>query len=548
MKRIIKGLGDRSKLKCDRLFPMELNNENIVAFFTKDDGVLNCKRLEWKNIYRYRDLFEYMVNYFEDEPVDPETEPAREVLYRIVNNIRRRDIPMCKECGEHPVVFRKFKIGYGEFCCLDCAKKHMNDESHKAKLERDKEYQDYLDSFKPKEYTPQIIYDLIYGEHPQLMESLSWDAVKKYDMKLFEYMSTYFKEPIDYDFEKPNCVLYRMINNIPTYPICAREGCNNRVKFQTWKRGFATHCSYECRGFVDRTEEWDRKIQRKEHGKQLRAAAAAKREADRIFRNTPFNSVDDVIKHMIWDNGQPREGRCLWKHVNCMPHLKEFFINYFDGRYDSKNSKIIELLYMMVNGMKERPKCAACDKDAKYKSWGCGFGVFCSSKCSHSLKAQELRIQKIEKTHKAKCGALWSSKLEDETEQQLIKMFGTDGFERNYSKDERYPYFCDFYIPSLDLFIEIQGHLSHHTHPYGTDFKEDDKLIRKWEKRLNEGVATYADFIKTFKVSDVEKRICAHNNGINFVEIYANTAEDVIKAIKDYIDNGKEKYALYLYK
>ena len=231
MKRIIKGLGDRSKLKCDRLFPMELNNENIVAFFTKDDGVLNCKRLEWKNIYRYRDLFEYMVNYFEDEPVDPETEPAQEVLYRIVNNIRRRDIPMCKECGEHPVVFRKFKIGYGEFCCLDCAKKYMNDESHKAKLERDKEYQDYLDSFKPKEYTPQIIYDLIYGEHPQLKYSLAWDDVKRYDMKLFEYMSTYFKEPIDYDFEKPNCVLYRMINNIPTYPICAREGCNNRVKF-----------------------------------------------------------------------------------------------------------------------------------------------------------------------------------------------------------------------------------------------------------------------------------------------------------------------------
>ena len=207
---------------------------------------------------------------------------------------------------------------------------------------------------------------------------------------------------------------------------------------------------------------------------------------------------------------------------------------------------------MLVHEMKEIPRCPICGKPVKYYSWDRGFNLYCSLKCVNDIRAQEIRCAKREEYAKrngvSKCGALWSSKLEDETEQQLIKMFGTDGFERNYYKDERYPYFCDFYIPRLDLFIEIQGHSSHHTHPYGTDFKEDDKLIRKWEKRLNEGVAAYADFIKTFKVSDVEKRICAHNNGINFVEIYANTAEDVIKAIKDYIDNGKEKYALYLYK
>ena len=64
-----------------------------------------------------------MVNYFEDEPVDPETEPAQEVLYRIVNNIRRRDIPMCKECGKHHVVFIKFKKGYCDCCRVKCAKK-----------------------------------------------------------------------------------------------------------------------------------------------------------------------------------------------------------------------------------------------------------------------------------------------------------------------------------------------------------------------------------------------------------------------------------------
>ena len=255
---------------------------------------------------------------------------------------------------------------------------------------------------------------------------------------------------------------------------------------------------------------------------------------------------------MLWDDGTPNEGRCAWRHVNNMVNLKKYFINYFDGKYTSKNCKLIIMLYMLVHEMKEIPRCPICGKPVKYYSWDRGFNVYCSLKCVNDIRAQEMRCAKREEYAKrngvSKCGALWSSKLEDETEQQLIEMFGTDGFERNYYKDERYPYFCDFYISSLDLFIEIQGHPSHHIQPYGTDFKEHDKLIRKWEKRLDEGVTTYADFIKTFKVSDVEKRICAHNNGINFVEIYANTAEDVIKAIKDYIDNGKEKYALYLYK
>ena len=42
-------------------------------------------------------------------------------------------------------------------------------------------------------------------------------------------------------------------------------------------------------------------------------------------------------------------------------------------------------------------------------------------------------------------------------------------------KDDRYPFACDFYIPSLDLFIECNYHWTHGGKPYeGT---EDDKQI-----------------------------------------------------------------------
>ena len=42
-------------------------------------------------------------------------------------------------------------------------------------------------------------------------------------------------------------------------------------------------------------------------------------------------------------------------------------------------------------------------------------------------------------------------------------------------KDDRYPFACNFYIPSLDLFIECNYHWTYGGKPYeGT---EDDKQI-----------------------------------------------------------------------
>lgn len=94
---------------------------------------------------------------------------------------------------------------------------------------------------------------------------------------------------------------------------------------------------------------------------------------------------------------------------------------------------------------------------------------------------------------------------------------------RQYRDEDRYPYNCDFYIPSLDLFIEYQGYYTHGSHPFDIDNKED-------LNRLNKLKIKYADYrikygyehqiISVWSNRDVEKRNCAKINHLNYIEFF----------------------------
>ena len=64
-----------------------------------------------------------------------------------------------------------------------------------------------------------------------------------------------------------------------------------------------------------------------------------------------------------------------------------------------------------------------------------------------------------EKTNKTKKlnHSFNSSKIETIYKNKLIEKFGIEDVIYQYM-DERYPFNCDFYIKSLDLFIEINSH------------------------------------------------------------------------------------------
>lgn len=93
-------------------------------------------------------------------------------------------------------------------------------------------------------------------------------------------------------------------------------------------------------------------------------------------------------------------------------------------------------------------------------------------------------------------------------------------------KSTVYPYHCDFYIPSLDLYIECNYHWTHGGHPYDPLNSEDIKKYNKWKTIYN------FKYCETWTIRDVKKRNTAKQNNLNWLEFFS------IQELKDWL--GKQ--------
>lgn len=84
-------------------------------------------------------------------------------------------------------------------------------------------------------------------------------------------------------------------------------------------------------------------------------------------------------------------------------------------------------------------------------------------------------------------------------------------------KSEIYPYRCDFYVPSLNLFIEFQGNWTHGKHPYNPISEEDNAIIKKWKDK---NTKYYNSAIRTWTITDPLKRKIAKDNNLNYIEFW----------------------------
>lgn len=115
---------------------------------------------------------------------------------------------------------------------------------------------------------------------------------------------------------------------------------------------------------------------------------------------------------------------------------------------------------------------------------------------------------------------------EDEFHKQLIQIFPNT--KRQY-RSEQYPYYCDFYIPERDEYVELSLHWTHGGKPYeGT--KEDKQKVTLWQQR---GSRYYLHAIHVWTERDIEKRQTAKKNGVNLTELFTeNECESYLQSLK----------------
>ena len=87
-----------------------------------------------------------------------------------------------------------------------------------------------------------------------------------------------------------------------------------------------------------------------------------------------------------------------------------------------------------------------------------------------------------------------------------------------------YPFNCDFYIPSLDLYIECNYHWTHGGHPFDPTNIDDINKLNYWQEK---NTKFYQSAIKTWTIRDVNKRNIAKQNKLNYIEVWK--IEDIYK-------------------
>lgn len=143
-----------------------------------------------------------------------------------------------------------------------------------------------------------------------------------------------------------------------------------------------------------------------------------------------------------------------------------------------------------------------------------------------SYEMQERRYNTMKRNH-----TFNSSSTEEELFLYIKSRFPT--VVRQYKDKNRYPYFCDFYIPELDYFIELQGYYTHGKHPFNPNSNEDLQLIEYYKKKYGEDCQP----ITIWSIKDVEKRDCAKRNHLNFKEVWS------LEDGKDFVN---DLYSVYI--
>ena len=142
--------------------------------------------------------------------------------------------------------------------------------------------------------------------------------------------------------------------------------------------------------------------------------------------------------------------------------------------------------------------------------------------------------QKVQNT-KRENGTFNTSEPEEKLYFMLVKKFDKENVLRQYKSDV-YPFACDFYIKSIDTYIELNASWTHNHHFFNSDDESDLQKVKDWEfKSINSPF--YNSAIDTWTRRDAIKYKTAVDNNINYVVFWNNDLSDAINWLNNYDAN-----------
>ena len=323
-------------------------------------------------------------------------------------------------------------------------------------------------------------------------------------------------------------IYYRLKNNLKKRPVCII--CGKPVKYTSGH--YAKFCSKECQ-YSDLGKKITKDIKIKsnlekygvEHTSQLKGVTdkRTKSRADHV------NKIQQHVRESLYK----KYGAYDVMHI---PHilqkikdtnLKKFGVEFPLQQLKKENSEIYQKISQTCINK---------------------FGVDSLLKNKEVIeKIKQTNIQRYGVDNPLKNKEIWKksqdnrqisskSKLENNFLNYLKLKYESDDIITQY-KSKEYPYYCDFYIKSINLYIEIQGHWTHNDHPFDINNLNDQLIMNKWRtKSLSDKY--YKNALNTWTIKDVEKRNTAIQNNLNYLEIFGKTdLNKYIDIFENYIKN-----------
>lgn len=141
-----------------------------------------------------------------------------------------------------------------------------------------------------------------------------------------------------------------------------------------------------------------------------------------------------------------------------------------------------------------------------------------------SKRMSDLKVKKQICAVRLKNHTFKSSLPEDNLYELLCMCFDKSDIERQYISEE-YPFACDFYIKSRNMYIELNASWTHGCHWYDVSSNNDVCIVTEWRSK---NTAYYDNAISTWTQRDVEKRCLAEIHNLNYIVFWDEKLSDVM--------------------
>ena len=363
--------------------------------------------------------------------------------------------------------------------------------------------------------------------------------------------------------------LYWYYNNLTERPVCIV--CGNPVRFVNIKEGYKQYCSLQCSYKSDVMKEKRKHTCIERYGVDNPTKNRVFVEKSMKTQRQRYGGVGFESKELMDKTKQTNLERHGVEYIGQSKEVKEKIkqtcLEKYGVEYSFAADKVKEKIKQtnLKRYGVENPGWTGESQEKIHKTNLDKFGV------GNAAQSEEIK-EKIRQTNLERYGVdnpFASDGIKEKIKQTLINKYGVDhplkskeimgkiiqskrehhtfntssieesfatwldsqniSYIRQY-RSEDYPFNCDFYFPDKDLYLEIQGFWSHGFHPFDSSNPGDVSIVNEWKEKNTD---FYNNAIQVWTKSDPLKRETARKNNLNWIEVFSDDLDEVIKTYKE---------------